>query len=224
MQLPKLLLILALPSVPAIAGSLVFRQQDLGFGEGFAVGGVELPDNLIGLFQHGLLVFPNRDDAAVEGSDVRRLADGVGEKAHRDAGFKVPHLDFALHRGVSLQPGHGDQVHIVKGQLGELGHQGLDEDGDFIGVQPAGEVVQRHLDDVLPHLFRVVGVVGESLGVGNHHIHFIVISGVLQLHPPAQGAHIVADMEFSGGAVPGEDNFFHGVNSFLNLCFPFTGS
>ena len=47
-----------------------------------------------------------------------------------------------------------------------------------------------------------VGIVGEGLSVGDHHIHLVIISGILQLHPPAQGTYVMADVEFSGGGGP----------------------
>ena len=77
-------------------------------------------------------------------------------------------------------------------------------------VDAAGQVVQCHLQDVLAHLLRVVGVVGQGLCVGDHHIDLIVLAGVLQAHALLQGADIVAHMQTSGRAVARQNHFFHG--------------
>ena len=186
-----------------------FGQQGGGLHQGVAVDGVELAHDLPGLLQHGQLVFAHGHGGGAEGGDIGRLADGIGEKAHRDAGLEIALLDLGLHRGVPLQAGHRDQVHIVKGEFRQLGNLGLDQQGGAGRVQAAGQVIQRHLDDVAAHLFRVVGVIGEGLGVGDHDEDLIEGAGVLQLHPAPQRTHIVAHVQPPGGPVAGEDDFFH---------------
>ena len=147
----------------------------------------------------------------MEGGDVRSLTDGVAEEAHRDAGLKVAHMDLALDGGVALQAAHGDEVHIVEAQLSQFRHHGLDENMGLGGVDAAGQIVQRHLQDVLAHLFRVVGVIGQGLCIGDHNVDLIVLAGVLQAHPLLQGTDIVAHMQAAGGAVAGQNDFFHDV-------------
>ena len=144
----------------------------------------------------------------MEGGDVRSLTDGVAEEAHRDAGLKVAHMDLALDGGVALQAAHGDEVHIVEAQLSQFRHHGLDENMGLGGVDAAGQIIQRHLQDVLAHLFRVVGVIGQGLCIGNHNVDLIVLAGVLQAHPLLQGTDIVAHMQAAGGAVAGQNDFF----------------
>jgi len=157
------------------------------------------------------LILTGRHSSGTECRDIRCLADGVGEEAHRDAGLEVPHLDLALHGGVALQAAHGDEVHIVEAQLSQFRHHGLDENMGLGGVDAAGQIVQRHLQDVLTHLFRVVGVIGQGLCIGDHNVDLIVLAGVLQAHPLLQGTDIVAHMRAAGGAVAGQNDFFHDV-------------
>ena len=188
---------------------LVLGQDDLGIHQGVAIDGVELVDDLLALLQHGQLILAHGDGGGPEGGDVRRLADGIAEEAHGDAGLKVAHLNLRLDGGVALDPGHGDQVHIIEGQLRQLRDHGLDEQGGLLRVQAAGQIVQSHVHDVLADLFRVLGVVGKGLGVGDHDIDLVELSGVLKGHALLQGAHIVARVQAAGGPVAGEDDLFH---------------
>ena len=167
--------------------------------------------DLAALLDHGLLILTGGHGGSLESGDIGSLTDGVAEEAHRDAGFEVAHLDLALHGGVALQTADGDQILVVEAQLGQLGHHGLDKDVHLVGVQTAGQIVQRHLQNVLAHLLRVVGVIGQRLRVGDHDKDLIVLAGVLQAHPLLQGTDIVAHMQAAGGAVAGQNDFFHDV-------------
>ena len=189
----------------------VLGQHDLGLYQRFAVDGVELVHDLAALLNHGLLILTGGHGGSLKGGDISSLTDGVAEEAHRDAGFEVAHLDLALHGGVALQTADGDQILVVEAQLGQLRHHGLDEDVHLVGVQTAGQIVQRHLQDVLAHLLRVVGVVGQRLRVGDHDKDIIIFAGVLQPHPLLQRADIVANVQAAGGTVAGQNNFFHDV-------------
>ena len=189
----------------------VLGQHDLRLGQGIAVNGVEFAHDLAALLDHGLLVLTGRHGGGVESGDVRRLTDGVAEEAHRDAGLKVAHMDLALYGGVALQAAHGDEVHIVEAQLSQFRHHGLDENMGLGGVDAAGQIIQRHLQDVLAHLFRVVGVIGQGLCIGDHNVNLIVLAGVLQAHPLLQGTDIMAHMQAAGGTVAGQNDFFHDV-------------
>ena len=55
----------------------------------------------------------------------------------------------------------------------------------------------------------MLGVVGKGLGVGDHDIDLVELSGVLKGHALLQGAHIVAHVQAAGGPVAGEDDLFH---------------
>ena len=165
--------------------------------------------DLAALLQHGHLILTGRHSGGTERRDIRCLADGVGEEAHRDAGLEVPHLDLALHGGVALQAAHRDQIHIIEAQLCQLRHHGLDEDVDLVGVQTAGQIVQCHLQDVLADLLRVIGIVRQGLRVSDHNIDLVELAGVLQAHALLQRANIVANMQAARGTVAGQNDLFH---------------
>ena len=204
----------------------VLGQQDFRLDERGAVDRVELVDDLARLFEHRLLILAGGDGRGAESGDVRRLRNGVGEEPDGNALplqvvlrvvlREAAQLDFGLHGRVALQTGHGDEVHVVERQFAQFGDLRLDEERRPFGVEAAGQVVERHLDDVLAHLFGVVGVVGERLRVGDHDEDLLELSGVLQLHAAAQRTYIVAEVQFAGRPVSGQDDFSH--NSVCRFC------
>ena len=187
----------------------VLGQHDLRLGQGLAVDGIELVDDLAALLQHRHLILARRDGSGAERRNVGGLTDGVGEEADRDAGLEVLLLDLRLDGGVALQAGHRDEVHIIEAQLGQLRHHGLNEDVGLGGVDAHGQIVQRHLQNVLAHLLRVVGVVGQRLCVSDHDVDLIELAGVLQPDALLQGANVMAHMQTARGAVAGQDNLLH---------------
>ena len=199
---------LAVGAGQAQAGA-VLGQNDLRLHQSLTVDGVELMDDLAALLDHGALVLTCGDGSGLEGGDVRGLADGVSEEAHRDAGLEVLLLDLGLDGGVALQAGDGDEVHIIEAQLGQLRHHGLDEDVCLGGVDAHGQIVQSDLQDVLAHLLRVVGVVGEGLCVSDHDIDLVELARVLQPDTLLQRADIVADVEPARRAVARQNDLFH---------------
>ena len=177
-------------------------------------------DDLARLLDHRLLVLARGHGRRLEGRDVRRLADRIGEEAHRNAlalrrialdGLlrETAHLDLGLHRRVALQPLHGDQIHVVERQLAQLRHLRLDEERRLLGIEAARKVIERHFDDVLPHLLRIVGIVRQRLCVGDHDEDPLEFARVLQLHATAQRAYVMAQMEPTGGSVARQYDFFH---------------
>lgn len=199
---------LAVGAGQAQAGA-VLGQNDLRLHQSLTVDGVELMNDLAALLDHGALVLACGDGSSLEGGDVRSLADGVSEEAHRNAGLEVLLLDLGLDGGVALQAGDGDEVHIIEAQLGQLRHHGLDEDVCLGGVDAHGQIVQSDLQDVLAHLLRVVGVVGEGLCVSDHDIDLVELARVLQPDTLLQRADIVADMEPARRAVARQNDLFH---------------
>ena len=199
---------LAVGAGQAQAGA-VLGQNDLRLHQSLTVDGVELMNDLAALLDHGALVLACGDGSGLEGGDVRGLADGVSEEAHRDAGLEVLLLDLRLDGGVALQAGDGDEVHIIEAQLGQLRHHGLDEDVCLGGVDAHGQIVQSDLQDVLAHLLRIVGVVGEGLCVSDHDIDLVELARVLQPDTLLQRADIVADVEPARRAVARQNDLFH---------------
>ena len=199
---------LAVGAGQAEAG-FVIRQQRRRLHQRFAVEGIEAADDLPGLLQHGQLVLAHRHRVGHEGGNIRRLADGIGQKPHGDAVLEAPHLDLRFDGGVALQPGQRHQIHIVKGQLRQFADVGLHQNGGFLRVDAAGQIVQRHLQDVVPHLLGMVEVVRQRLGVGDHEEQLFIPAAVLQRHAVAQRAYIVAHMKPSGGTVACQNDLSH---------------
>ena len=116
----------------------ILRNQRLRLHQYRRIDAVELMHDLSGLFNHGQLILAHRNRSCLKCRDIRCLADGIGEKTHRDAGLEIPHLDLILYRGIALEPGHRHQIHIVKAKFRQLRDLGLDKQGRFGRIQPAG--------------------------------------------------------------------------------------
>ena len=194
---------------------LVVRQEGGGLHQRLAVQLVEAADDLARLLQHGQLILAHGHGIGHEGGDVRRLADGIGQKAHGDAVVKAAELDLRFDGGVALQTRQRHQIHVVERQLRQLADHGLNEHMAFPGVKTARHIVQSHLHDVLAHLAGVVEVVGESLRVGDHKEQLLEFAAVLQNDAVAEGADVVTHVQTSGGTVAGEDDLTHDDVSFL---------
>ena len=202
----------------------IVRKQYLRLHEHGGVDRIELAHYLAGLLYHRLLVLTHGDCRGLEGGDVGGLAYRIAEEAHRDSGTvlagvvvlgETSEQDLLLHSGVALEPLDRHEVHIVEGQFRELADLRLDEQGGPGGVKTSGHVVERDLDYVLTHLLRVVGVVGESLGVGDHYVDLVELPAVLELDPAAQRPHIMPDVETAGGPVARKNYLRHQSFTFL---------
>ena len=181
---------------------LIAGENDLRFCERLSVNGVELVDDLQALFQHRHLVFTSWNRGCVKCSDICCLTDGIAEKAYRNACLEVAHLNLRFYRGIALYTGNCHQIHIVKRQLCQFRYHGLDENRRFCRIQSACQIVQCHLNDVLPYFFRMLSVVCQRLCISNHNIDLVVLSGILQPNPFFQGTHIVPDVQPAGRTVP----------------------
>jgi len=87
-------------------------------------------------------------------------------------------------------------------ELGVLSDGGLDEEGALAGIDAAGEQCGGHGEDVLAQKRRIVG---HGDGVKIHDTDGYVVAGILQLHPLADGAQVVAQMQRSCGLDATED-------------------
>ena len=170
---------------------------------------IETVYDFAGKLDHGSLVLAGGDGGGLERRYVACLADGVAEETYGNRLFEIAHLDLGLHRGITLHTAHAHQIHVVKRQFGKLGHLALDEYGGLGRVEARGEIVESNLDDVLTHFLRIVGIVGERLAVGNHHIYLIELAGILEFDATAQGTHEMAEMKAPGGTVARQYDFFH---------------
>lgn len=134
---------------------------------------------------------------------------GVAEESDGNARLKVPHLNLRLDRGIPLNAGNRDQIHIVERQLGQLGNSGLNKDCRLRGVNAAREIVERHLHNVAPHLFGVLGIVGQRLRVRNHDEDFVEFARVLKFYTLLERPDVMPDMESSCRSVPCKNHLFH---------------
>ena len=130
--------------------------------------------DLFRLLDHRHLILAHRNRGSFERRDIRRLADRITEKSHRNARLEIPHLDLRLYRWISLKTGHRHQVHIIKGQFTELRNLRLDQQCGFCRIQTARQVIQRNLNDILAHLFRIIRIVRQRLRVRDHNKYFFV--------------------------------------------------
>ncbi len=164
---------------------------------------VEAAHYLVGLLQHGQLILAHRHMGGAKGGDVGGLADRIDQEAGRQAALEPFLLDLRLDGGVALQPGDADQVEVIGRQLGEGGQGALQAEGGFGRIEAGGQVVGHHFQHVIGHLGRVVAVVGQRLQIGDHHELAVMVLGG---HALAQRADVVADVQFAGGTVAGQDN------------------
>ena len=188
---------------------LVVRKQDLRLYKGFPINKIEFVHDLLCLLDHGHLILSHRHYRRLKRRDIRRLADRIGEEAHRDACLEISHLDLRFYSRVALQPGNCDQIHIVKRQFAQLWHLRLDKQRRFLRVQTAGKVIQRHFDNVLADFLRVVCIIRQCLSVSDHDKNIVKVPCILELYTPSQRAHIMPYMEPSCGTVSGKHDLFH---------------
>ena len=99
----------------------------------------------------------------------------------------------------------------MEAQLIKLRQLRLDEDGGLFRVNAAGKVVQRHFKDVVAHFFRIVGIVGQSLRIGQHDVDFIKFARILQQNALFERSGEVSDVQLTRGAIPGQNDIAHNV-------------
>ena len=210
---------LAVGAREPLAGG-VRRKQDFGCDERRAVERVEFVDDFARLLDHRLLILARRHGRGLEGRDVRRLTDRVGEEADGDALTllrvalrsalrETAELDLGLHGRIALQALHRNEVHVVERQFAQLGNLRLYEKGRFRRVEAARKVVERNFQHVAAHLFGVVRVVGECLRIRDHDEYALEPARILQFDAAAQRTDVMSEVELSGGAVARQDDFSH---------------
>ena len=130
--------------------------------------------------------------------------------------FEVFLFNLRFHGGVAFQPRKGNEVHIIKGELGELFDMRLHENRRFFRIEPARKIIERDFRDIRAHLFGIIKIIGERLRVGDHHVDLVEFTAILQFHAPFERAHVVPDMQFSRGAVARKNNIFHNFSIFTH--------
>ena len=90
------------------------------------------------------------------------------------------------------------------------GRQGaLHADGGLFRIQADAQVIQHHVDNILPDLAGIVGIIRQRLVVRDQDIDLVELSGILQFHAALQGADIMTEVQPPGGTVPCQDNVLH---------------
>ena len=63
---------------------------------------------------------------------------------------------------------------------------GLNADRGLCRVNSHRQIIQDHIDDIVPDLAGVIGVVGQRLVIGDQDVDLIIFTGVLKLDAALQ--------------------------------------
>src|SRR5579872_3834601 len=148
------------------------------------------------------LILAHRNVGAAVHQDVGALQQRVTEES---VGREILLLELLLLILVARHPLEPAERHDHRQQqveLGVLGHVRLDEEGCDPGVETGRQPVDQHLAHVLLQLPGVIVPGGEHVPVGDEEETLVL---VLQLHPVAQRAVVVAEVQPAGGPHAGDD-------------------
>src|SRR6185312_6663450 len=124
---------------------------------------------------------------------------GIGEQADRDVLAVLARLLLELRHAV--EPAEAGHAVEDPGELGMGRHLALVEDDVLARVDAGGEVAGGDLARLMLQLLRILPD-GDGVLVDDAED---AVEAVLQLHPVADGAEIVAEMEIVGGLDARED-------------------
>lgn len=82
-------------------------------------------------------------------------------------------------------------------QFGVRGDVGLDEHDTLGGIESGGEPIEENLDGILFQARRIGVVGGEGVPIGDEEEAVVLI---LHANPVDEGADIIAEVKFAGGA------------------------
>lgn len=69
-------------------------------------------------------------------------------------------------------------------------------------VNPYSQIIEGNLQYILTNFFGIFCIIRECLGIGNHKIDFIEITGILQSYAILQGPNIMTDMKMTRRTIP----------------------
>ena len=167
-----------------------------------AVEGVESPRDLAAQLQVRKLVLAHRHQLGPVDQDVGGLQDRVTKKAVIGEVAIADLLLLLLIGGHTLQPGDGDDNRQEQVQLGMLGDMRLDEDRALLRVEPRGQPIQGHVEDVILDRRGVGILAGQSVPVADRKE---AIVRLLQPDPVFQCPDQVADVHRSRRSESGQD-------------------
>ena len=171
--------------------------------------GSELLHDLPSLLDHGKLVLSDRYDSGVKCCNIRRLGYGVCKEACRKAFIReTAHLHLRLDRRVAGETGCRHQIHIIKSKRVKRRKCRLDADRSLFRIKSHRQIIQHDVDDIVPDLARVIGIVSQGLVVRDQDIDLIIFSGILKLNAALEGAYVVAKVKAPCGAVPCQNDLF----------------
>ena len=184
---------------PVQAKNAALPSDDrLGLRKEISVGRIPLARDRAGELQVLALVFPHGYRIRAVEEDVGRLQHRVVEDARRDR-LEALRLVLVLRHALEL-PDRSDRIE-EPGQLGVLGHVGLDEDDAPLRVQTDREEAHREVYDVLWQLLRVAA---GGDGVVVHDAPDAVVA-LLHLDPTPQRAQVVPDVHLAARLHAAED-------------------
>ena len=132
------------------------------------------------LLDHRHLIFTNRYMRCTESCDICCLTDWITEETNRNACLKVTHLNFSFNGRVTLHTCNRNKVHIIKSQFCQFRYHRLNKDCRFCRIDPACQIIQCNLNDVLTYFLRMLCIVCQCLCICDHNINFIIITGILK--------------------------------------------
>ena len=131
-------------------------------------------DDLLALLKHRKLIFTYRYMCCTKGSDISSLTDRIAEKAYRNTGFKITHLNLGFNGRITLYSCYRNQIHIIKGKFCQLRNHGLDKNIGFLRIKPACQIVQSNLKNVMTYFLRMLCIICKCLGICDHNINLII--------------------------------------------------
>jgi len=199
MWLPSDLAHLLLAVEPEQLGQV--GEQRIALGEHLAEAMVEAARDPARELDVLHLILADRHELGLVEHDVGGLQDRVLEQAGVDVlGLRLGLVLELCHALEVAEPGDVGQN---PRKLGVLGDHRLKEQERPVRIDAERDEVDHHLGDALRHLLRVV-VLREGVIVDDAE-HAAVL--VLQRHPVAHGAEVVAEMELPRWLDPREDRF-----------------
>ena len=166
---------------------------------------VELLRDVVGEFQVLALVLADRHAGRVIGQDVGRHQVRIDVQPGRGVLPVLARLVLELRHAV--QPADARDAVEDPGKLRVCADTRLHEQDVLARVDAAGEQHRRHLAGLLRELLRVLPF-GDRMQV-DHAVDAVV--AVLQRHPVAHGAEVVAEMGDAGRLDAGEDALHGGL-------------
>ncbi len=179
---------------------------------------VEPARDLPGDLHVGVVVLAHRDGVGLDAEDVGGLQDRVAQQPVGHLVFLVGVAGHVLQAGDAFQARHRDQVLEERVEFADLRDGRLQIEGRAFGLDARGQGVEHHLAGVGRDLVDVgAGVLGgEHVQISDDEPGLVL---VLQLDPVGDAAHVVAQVQLSGGPVTGEHPLICHGGGVLRRCW-----